>query len=82
VLFAVGPRFDDRLIGNVKHFGSVPRKIIHIDIDPRVNFQARAGLMCRWWATWRMLLKEMPGTVEGEQAQDGCGGDCAMVEAD
>lgn len=34
VLIAVGARFDDRVIGNPKHFGSVPRKIIHIDIDP------------------------------------------------
>lgn len=34
VLLAVGARFDDRVIGNVQHFGSVPRKIIHIDIDP------------------------------------------------
>jgi acetolactate synthase-1/2/3 large subunit len=34
VLLAVGARFDDRVIGNVEHFGQVPRKIIHIDIDP------------------------------------------------
>ena len=34
VLLAVGARFDDRVIGNVAHFGQVPRKIIHIDIDP------------------------------------------------
>jgi acetolactate synthase-1/2/3 large subunit len=34
VLLAVGARFDDRVIGNVSHFNSVPRKIIHIDIDP------------------------------------------------
>lgn len=34
VLLAVGARFDDRVIGNVAHFGSIPRKIIHIDIDP------------------------------------------------
>jgi acetolactate synthase-1/2/3 large subunit len=34
VLIAVGARFDDRVIGNPKHFGSVPRKIVHIDIDP------------------------------------------------
>ncbi len=34
VLLAVGARFDDRVIGNVDHFNSVPRKIIHIDIDP------------------------------------------------
>jgi acetolactate synthase-1/2/3 large subunit len=34
VLLAVGARFDDRVIGNTTHFCSVPRKIIHIDIDP------------------------------------------------
>lgn len=34
VLLAVGARFDDRVIGNPDHFGSNPRKIIHIDIDP------------------------------------------------
>jgi acetolactate synthase-1/2/3 large subunit len=31
---AIGARFDDRVIGNVEHFAEVPRKIIHIDIDP------------------------------------------------
>ena len=34
VLLAVGARFDDRVIGNVQHFSQVPRKIIHVDIDP------------------------------------------------
>ncbi|MFC5548654.1 acetolactate synthase 3 catalytic subunit [Massilia aerilata] len=34
VLVAIGARFDDRVIGNPKHFASNPRKIIHIDIDP------------------------------------------------
>jgi len=34
VLLAIGARFDDRVIGNPDHFGSVPRKIIHVDIDP------------------------------------------------
>src|SRR4249920_3264989 len=34
VLLAVGARFDDRVIGNPKHFASNPRKIIHVDIDP------------------------------------------------
>ena len=32
VLLAIGARFDDRVIGNPKHFAA--RKIIHIDIDP------------------------------------------------
>ena len=34
VLIAVGARFDDRVIGNPKHFAEMSRKIIHIDIDP------------------------------------------------
>lgn len=34
VLLAVGARFDDRVIGNPKHFGSSDRKIIHVDVDP------------------------------------------------
>jgi len=34
VLLAVGARFDDRVIGNPKHFHEEERKIIHIDIDP------------------------------------------------
>ncbi|HTH44173.1 MAG TPA: acetolactate synthase 3 catalytic subunit [Oxalicibacterium sp.] len=34
VMIAIGARFDDRVIGNPKHFASASRKIIHIDIDP------------------------------------------------
>lgn len=34
VLLAVGTRFDDRVIGNPRHFASVARKIIHVDVDP------------------------------------------------
>ncbi|HWN29888.1 MAG TPA: acetolactate synthase 3 catalytic subunit [Burkholderiales bacterium] len=34
VLLAIGARFDDRVIGNPKHFYDPNRKIIHIDIDP------------------------------------------------
>jgi acetolactate synthase-1/2/3 large subunit len=34
VLLAIGARFDDRVIGNPKHFGQNQRKIIHIDVDP------------------------------------------------
>jgi acetolactate synthase-1/2/3 large subunit len=34
VLLAIGARFDDRVIGNPEHFAEVPRKIIHVDIDP------------------------------------------------
>jgi len=34
VLIAIGARFDDRVIGNPKHFAQNPHKIVHIDIDP------------------------------------------------
>ncbi|MGH8671172.1 MAG: acetolactate synthase 3 catalytic subunit [Burkholderiales bacterium] len=34
VLLAVGARFDDRVIGNPKHFFNEGRRIIHVDIDP------------------------------------------------
>jgi len=34
VLLAIGARFDDRVIGNPKHFFQEERKIIHVDIDP------------------------------------------------
>jgi acetolactate synthase-1/2/3 large subunit len=34
VLIAIGARFDDRVIGNPRHFSAHPRKIIHVDIDP------------------------------------------------
>ncbi|MEO8629747.1 MAG: acetolactate synthase 3 catalytic subunit [Betaproteobacteria bacterium] len=34
VLIAIGARFDDRVIGNPKHFNQEQRQIIHIDIDP------------------------------------------------
>src|SRR3546814_16583380 len=34
LLIAIGARCDDRVIGNPRHFAQVPRKIVHIDIDP------------------------------------------------
>ncbi len=34
VLLAIGARFDDRVVGNPENFSSLPRKIIHVDIDP------------------------------------------------
>ncbi len=34
VLIAIGARFDDRVIGNPKHFAQNPHKIVHIDVDP------------------------------------------------
>src|SRR5689334_6758106 len=34
VLVAIGARFDDRVIGNPKHFYQENRQIVHIDVDP------------------------------------------------
>jgi acetolactate synthase-1/2/3 large subunit len=34
VLLAIGARFDDRVIGNPRHFAQHPRRIIHVDVDP------------------------------------------------
>ena len=34
VLLAVGARFDDRGVGNPKHFAKEAHRIIHIDVDP------------------------------------------------
>ena len=34
VLLAIGARFDDRVIGDPKHFAQEKRRIIHVDIDP------------------------------------------------
>jgi acetolactate synthase-1/2/3 large subunit len=34
VLVAIGARFDDRVIGNPKHFYQEHRQIVHIDVDP------------------------------------------------
>jgi thiamine pyrophosphate-dependent acetolactate synthase large subunit-like protein len=46
VLIAVGARFDDRVIGNPAHFAEIPRKIIHIDIDPS-SIPSASRSMCR-----------------------------------
>jgi acetolactate synthase-1/2/3 large subunit len=50
VLLAVGARFDDRVIGNPKHFASSDRKIIHIDVDPS-SISKRVRSTSRSWAT-------------------------------
>lgn len=45
VIFAVGTRFDDRVIGNPSHFSSVERTIIHIDVDPTsISKRVRADI--------------------------------------
>jgi acetolactate synthase I/II/III large subunit len=58
VLIAIGARFDDRVIGNPEHFASVPRKIIHIDIDPS-SISKRVKVDIPIVGDVREVLKEM-----------------------
>ncbi|SDV50028.1 acetolactate synthase 3 catalytic subunit [Chitinasiproducens palmae] len=58
VLIAIGARFDDRVIGNVEHFASRPRKIIHIDIDPS-SISKRVKVDIPIVGDVREVLKEM-----------------------
>jgi acetolactate synthase-1/2/3 large subunit len=63
VLLAVGARFDDRVIGNPKHFSSTPRKIIHIDIDPS-SISKRVKVDVPIVGNVREVLQELLGQLE------------------
>src|SRR5690625_81855 len=58
VLLAIGVRFDDRVIGNPSHFSRVPRKIIHIDIDPS-SISKRVEVDVPIVGDVRVVLKDM-----------------------
>ncbi|NBW79418.1 MAG: acetolactate synthase 3 catalytic subunit [Betaproteobacteria bacterium] len=63
VLLAVGARFDDRVIGNPKHFAQNERKIIHIDIDPS-SISKRVKVDIPIVGDVRDVLIEMIGLVK------------------
>jgi acetolactate synthase-1/2/3 large subunit len=65
VLLAIGARFDDRVIGNPAHFGSVPRKIIHVDIDPS-SISKRVKVDVPIVGNVREVLEELLKLVEGQ----------------
>jgi acetolactate synthase I/II/III large subunit len=70
VLLAVGARFDDRVIGNPKHFASVERKIIHIDIDPS-SISKRVKVDVPIVGDVKDVLTEMISMIqEGQQKPD------------
>ncbi len=70
VLLAVGARFDDRVIGNVEHFAEVPRKIIHIDIDPS-SIAKRVKVDLPIVGDVRLVLDELLEVLRGSrQAPD------------
>lgn len=68
VLIAIGARFDDRVIGNPKHFGSVPRKIIHIDIDPS-SISKRVKVDIPIVGNVRDVLKDLLSQIEASDTQ-------------
>ena len=67
VLLAVGARFDDRVIGNPKHFASVERKIIHVDIDPS-SISKRVRVDIPIVGDVREVLQELIAQVREAQA--------------
>ena len=68
VLIAIGARFDDRVIGNPKHFGTVPRKIIHIDIDPS-SISKRVKVDIPIVGNVRDVLTEVLAQIEAAELQ-------------
>jgi len=68
VLLAVGARFDDRVIGNPKHFASVERKIVHIDIDPS-SISKRVKVDIPIVGDVKEVLRELIAQIREGQAQ-------------
>ena len=68
VLLAVGARFDDRVIGNPKHFASVERKIIHVDIDPS-SISKRVKVDIPIVGDVRDVLQELIAQIKDAQAK-------------
>ena len=68
VLLAVGARFDDRVIGNPKHFASVERKIIHVDIDPS-SISKRVRVDIPIVGDTKDVLQEMIANLKETQAK-------------
>jgi acetolactate synthase-1/2/3 large subunit len=68
VLLAIGARFDDRVIGNPEDFASIPRKIIHVDIDPS-SISKRVRVDVPIVGNVVDVLEEMIKLLEVEQAR-------------
>ncbi len=72
VLLAVGARFDDRVIGNPKHFASVERKIIHVDIDPS-SISKRVRVDVPIVGDVKEVLLELTAQIKEAQARPDAG---------
>jgi acetolactate synthase I/II/III large subunit len=64
VLLAIGARFDDRVIGNPKHFFDQERTIIHVDIDPS-SISKRVKVDVPIVGNVREVLEELIRQFEG-----------------
>ncbi|MGE5665064.1 MAG: acetolactate synthase 3 catalytic subunit [Betaproteobacteria bacterium] len=67
VLLAIGARFDDRVIGNPRHFAQVPRKIIHIDVDPS-SISKRVKVDVPIVGDVKEVMIELLAQIEGAKA--------------
>ena len=72
VLLAVGARFDDRVIGNPRHFAQNERKIIHVDIDPS-SISKRVKVDIPIVGDVREVLQELIAQVREAQARPDAG---------
>jgi acetolactate synthase I/II/III large subunit len=68
VLLAVGARFDDRVIGNPRHFFEEPRTIIHVDIDPS-SISKRVKVDVPIVGNVREVLSELLKQVEATRSR-------------
>ena len=68
VLLAIGARFDDRVIGNPKHFFEEPRTIIHVDIDPS-SISKRVKVDVPIVGNVREVLDELLRQLEASRAR-------------
>ena len=68
VLVAIGARFDDRVIGNPKHFAQISRKIIHIDIDPS-SISKRVKVDIPIVGNVKDVLQEMISQIQSGEAK-------------
>jgi acetolactate synthase I/II/III large subunit len=81
VLLAIGARFDDRVIGNPKHFFEEPRTVIHIDIDPS-SISKRVKVDIPIVGNVAEVLRGAEAANHGLGRAPGCGGAQDLVDAD
>ena len=81
VLLAIGARFDDRVIGNPKHFFAEQRTIIHVDIDPS-SISKRVKVDVPIVGNVREVLQDLIRQLEAAQGAARPGGAEDLVDAD